>query len=421
MVHGTGSGSPLLWMLSGGGRGPLAARARRLRDHLRRQEDWHPVEVGRALVESGFAGTAFADPAPAGTAVVGSACVGAPCAGSARIGWRRAALVAEDRAGFLDLLDALADGRGAPGLTEGEGEGGAGGENQSGGGVPGAGAASDARASAGNGRGPVFVYPGQGAQWPGMAARLLETSPVFRRRMDDCAAALEPFTDWSLVDLLRGAPGSPSLGRADVVQPVLFAMTLSLTELWRSYGVEPGAVLGHSVGEITSAAVADALSLDDAARVVALWSQAQATLAGRGEMVSVMAAAEDLAPRLERWSGRLAVAAVNGPRSVIVSGDADAAEELLTDLERAGVHARKVAVGLAAHSAHIDEIVPRMRTDLAPIRPRPARLPYYSALTGGLLEAPALDADYWCRNLRQTVRFEEATRALLAEGFRCFV
>ncbi|MEV0281757.1 type I polyketide synthase [Streptomyces sp. NPDC050610] len=365
MVHGTGSGSPLLWMLSGSGSGreSLAARARRLREHLRGREDWRPADIGLAL------------------------------AGTALTGRRHAALVADDRTGFLDLLEALADGRGAPGLAEVEGGGG--------------------RA----GRGTAFVYPGQGAQWPGMAARLLETSPVFRRRMDDCAQALETFTDWSLIDLLRGAPDAPDLGRADVVQPVLFAMTLSLTELWRSYGVEPGAVLGHSVGEITSAAVADALSLDDAARVVALWSQAQATLAGRGEMVSVMAAAEELAPRLERWSGRLVVAAVNGPRSAIVSGDADAAEELLTDLARAGVHARKVAVGLAAHSAHIDEIIPRMRTDLAPIRPRPARLPYYSALTGGLLETPVLDADYWCRNLRGRVDFASATRALLADGY----
>ncbi|QMU70752.1 type I polyketide synthase [Streptacidiphilus sp. P02-A3a] len=358
MVQPTGTGSPLLWLLGGDGRQALAARARRLRERLSERPHWHPADVGRSL-----AGAAPAAP-------------------------RRAALVADSREGFLDLLGALADGRGAPGLVEG---GAAGGE-------------------------VAFVFPGQGAQWPGMAAELLETSAVFRSRMDECAQALEPHLDWALLDLLRDPAPTSELDRADVVQPALFAVTLSLAALWRQHGVEPAAVLGHSVGEISAAVVAEALTLDDAARVVALWSQAQATLAGRGEMVSVMAAPDELGRWLEPWAGRLVLAAVNGPRSVIVSGDADAAGELLTELGRSGVHARRIAVGLAAHSPHIDRILPRLRTDLAPVRPRQGRLPYYSALTGDLLPDPVLDADYWCRNLRGTVRFEQATRALLRDG-----
>ncbi|SCD31439.1 type I polyketide synthase [Streptomyces sp. PpalLS-921] len=202
-----------------------------------------------------------------------------------------------------------------------------------------------------------------------------------------------------------------------MVQPLLFAVTVSLAELWRSHGVEPAAVLGHSVGEVTAAAVSGALSLDDSARVVALWSQAQATLAGQGDMVSVMAPADEVEPRLRRWEGRLVVAAHNGPRSVIVSGDRDAAAELLADLAADAVHARRIAVGLAAHSPHIDTITPRMRAGLAPIRPRTPQLPYYSGLTGGRLDVPVLDADYWCRNLRDTVRFHQATGALLRDGY----
>ncbi|WP_037873345.1 type I polyketide synthase, partial [Streptomyces sp. PsTaAH-124] len=361
MAHPDGTEAPLLWTLSGSGRESLAAGARGLHAYLAGRADWTPRDIASALARDASEGS------------------------------RRAALVADGRDGFLRRLDALADGRSMPGLVEG---------------------------AAGSGRRVAFVFPGQGAQWPRMAADLLDTFPVFRDRMDACAQALEPFVDWSPVDVLRDpdAPGSPAGDRADVVQPLLFAVTVSLAALWRSHGVEPAAVLGHSVGEVTAAAVSGALSLDDSARVVALWSQAQATLAGQGDMLSVMAPADEVEPRLRRWEGRLVVAAHNGPRSVIVSGDRDAAAELLADLAADAVHARRIAVGLAAHSPHIDAITPRMSADLAPIRPRTPHLPYYSALTGGRLDVPVLDADYWCRNLRNTVRFRQAAGALLRDG-----
>ncbi|MFE3507664.1 acyltransferase domain-containing protein, partial [Streptomyces sp. NPDC059155] len=363
MAHSTGTGSPLLWTLAGNGRDSLAARARALRDSLAGRDDWRPEDIALALARTASSGS------------------------------RRAALVAEGRDGFLERLDALGDGRGMPGLVEG--------------------------AVARSHRRVAFVFPGQGAQWPRMAVDLLDASPAFRQRMDECAQALEPFIDWSLTDALRdpGAAGSPGPDRADVVQPVLFAVTVSLAELWRSHGVEPEAVLGHSVGEVTAAAVSGALSLDDSARVVALWSQAQATLAGRGDMISVMAPVHEVEPRLRRWEGRLVIAALNGPRSVIVSGDSDAAAQLLAELASAGLHARKIAVGLAAHSPHIDEIIPRLRADLAPIQPLTPQLPYYSALTGEPLDVPVLDADYWCRNLRSTVRFQQAAESLLRDGY----
>ncbi|MBV7672793.1 SDR family NAD(P)-dependent oxidoreductase [Streptomyces halstedii] len=361
MAHPDGTEAPLLWTLAGSGKESLAAGARGLHAYLAGRDDWSPQDIASTLARTASEGS------------------------------RRAALVADGRDGFLRRLDALADGRSMPGLVEG---------------------------AAGAARRIAFVFPGQGAQWPRMAADLLDTSTVFRDRMDACAQALEPFVDWSPLDVLRDpdAPGAPAADRADVVQPLLFAVTVSLAALWRSHGVEPAAVLGHSVGEVTAAAVSGALSLDDSARVVALWSQAQATLAGRGDMVSVMAPADEVEPRLRRWEGRLVVAAHNGPRSVIVSGDRDAAAELLADLAADAVHARQIAVGLAAHSPHIDTIIPRMSAGLAPIRPRTPRLPYYSGLTGGRLDAPVLDADYWCRNLRDTVRFHQATEALLRDG-----
>ncbi|THC39315.1 acyltransferase domain-containing protein, partial [Streptomyces sp. A1499] len=172
----------------------------------------------------------------------------------------------------------------------------------------------------------AFVFPGQGSQWLGMGVELAEVSPVFRASLDACAEALAPYVDWSLHDVLRDAA---ELERVDVVQPALFAVMVSLAALWRSFGVEPDAVVGHSQGEIAAAYVAGALSLEDAARVVALRSQAILALSGQGGMVSLAVTVEAARERIARWDGRISVAAVNGPGSVVVAGDADALDELM--------------------------------------------------------------------------------------------
>ncbi|MYS49226.1 acyltransferase domain-containing protein, partial [Streptomyces sp. SID6013] len=175
-------------------------------------------------------------------------------------------------------------------------------------------------------------------------------APVFARKLHDCADAFAPYLGHSLLDSVTGAAGGPELLGADVVQPALFAVMVALTDLWSAAGVTPGAVLGHSLGELAAAHVAGALSLDDSARVVARWSQAQATLAGRGDMVSVLLPAEELADLLDRrWPGRLVVAVENSPGSAVASGDLDAAVELVAHLAAEGIHARRVDVGLAAH------------------------------------------------------------------------
>ncbi|WP_172388254.1 acyltransferase domain-containing protein, partial [Streptomyces sp. MNP-20] len=172
--------------------------------------------------------------------------------------------------------------------------------------------------------GTVFVFPGQGAQWVGMARGLLDESSVFAGLMGECEAALEPFVEWSLVEVVRGGAGAPSLERVDVVQPVLFAVMVSLARLWRVFGVVVDAVVGHSQGEIAAAVVAGGLSLEDGARVVALRSRAIAGLAGSGGMVSLALSSAEVEERLAGWGGRLSVAAVNGPAAVVVSGDTDA-------------------------------------------------------------------------------------------------
>ncbi|WP_431727288.1 SDR family NAD(P)-dependent oxidoreductase [Verrucosispora sp. TAA-831] len=269
--------------------------------------------------------------------------------------------------------------------------------------------------------GVVFVFPGQGSQWPGMAAELLRTSPVFAKRMAACADALAPHVDWKLLDVLTGAPGAPSLDRVDVVQPALFAMMVSLAEVWQAHGVRPAAVLGHSQGEIAAACVAGALSLPDAARLVALRSRALLRLAGQGGMLSLALPVADVRERLARDFPELSVATVNGPSSTVVSGPPGPLTMLRDACETAGVRARMIPVDYASHSPQVEQLRDELTRIAAPITPRDGDVRFFSTVTAGFAEHRSLTAGYWYRNLRDTVEFEPAVSALLAAGFGAFV
>ncbi|WP_374118657.1 SDR family NAD(P)-dependent oxidoreductase, partial [Streptomyces sp. 8L] len=269
--------------------------------------------------------------------------------------------------------------------------------------------------------GAVFVFPGQGSQWRGMALEMLDQSPVFAARMTECAQAVEQFVDWSVFDVLRGEPGCADIERVDVVQPLLWAMMVSLAAVWQSLGVEPAAVIGHSQGEIAAAAVSGALSLEDAARVVTLRSKAIVALAGLGGMVSVPLPLAQVEARIGPWGTRLSIAAVNGPQSTVVSGDAAALDELLASCKDDGLRARRIQVDYASHSAHVERIERQVLADLAPITPLPAQIPFYSTVTVSRLDTTGMDAAYWYRNLRQTVHFGQTVRLLLDDGHRAFV
>ncbi|WP_435857407.1 beta-ketoacyl synthase N-terminal-like domain-containing protein, partial [Streptomyces longwoodensis] len=287
-------------------------------------------------------------------------------------------------------------------------------------GVPSAGAVSGV-VSGEPGR-VVFVFPGQGSQWVGMGAGLWESSPVFRERLGECAAALEPLVDWSVVDVVRGVPGAASLDDVVVVQASLWAVMVSLAAVWRSVGVEPGAVIGHSQGEIAAAVVAGGLSVQDGARVVVLRAQAIAeSLSGNGAMVSVAAGADRVRELIARWDERISIASVNGPSSTVVSGEPDALDELMGVCEADGVRARRIAVDYASHSPQVESIREQVTEALAGVEPRSAEVPFYSTVTGAVFDTSGLDATYWVTNLRQEVRFDATVRGLLDDGFGYFV
>ncbi|MFE3457713.1 SDR family NAD(P)-dependent oxidoreductase [Nocardiopsis aegyptia] len=305
----------------------------------------------------------------------------------------RAVVVGSGRDTLVEGLRALSEGRSASGVVTG--------------------------ATGRAGRAAVFVFPGQGGQWAEMARGLLETCRVFADAVDACEAALAPNVDWSLTAVLRGDPGAPVVvgegARVDVVQPVLWAVMVSLARVWESAGVVPTAVVGHSQGEIAAACVAGALSLEDGARVVAVRSALLRDLAGRGGMAAVAVGPDRAADMIAPWKGRISVAAANGPASTVLSGDDEALTELLTICEREGVHVRRVDVDYASHSAHVERIRDDLRAALADIRPREARLPLHSTVAPSMEWSPGssprgepvsgteLDADYWYRNLRHPV------------------
>ena len=341
------------WVLSAKSASALAEQAARLRRFVEQRPDLDPNDVAYSLVTT----RASFD--------------------------HRAVAVGAARDELLSGLEAIASGAPSPNVATGK-----------------------AAATGGT----VFVFPGQGSQWTGMAVELLDTAPAFADQMRLCDAAFAEFVDWSLLDAVRGGVGAPSLDRVDVVQPVLFAVMVSLAAQWRALGVHPDAVLGHSQGEIAAAYVAGALSLRDAAKVVALRSKAISAIAGTGGMVSIPLPVERVHALIEPWARSISVAAQNGPSSTVVTGNAAALDELMAVCERDDVPATRIPVDYASHSAHVDELRETLRESLSGLQPRTGDIAFISAVTGAGVDTSILDGDYWFANLRQPVLFEQAVR-----------
>ncbi len=305
---------------------------------------------------------------------------------------QRAVLLAGDRDGLLAGLDALATGGESDALVRG---------------------------TARTGGKTVFVFPGQGAQWPGMAAGLMEDSPVFREAVEDCARVLDELVDWSLIDVLTGAEGAPELEQREVLQPTNFAMAVALARLWRHHGVEPAAVIGTSQGEIAAAHVAGALTLEDAARLSVIRSRSVEALSGHGGMATVALGAERTAEIIEPYG--LSVAAHNGPRSTVVSGDADAVTAFVADYEDGDIRVKRFVSDYASHSSHVERIRDEVIEALDWLTPRQGDIAFHSTARGERIDTTELTAEYWYENLRMPVRFDDGIRALIEREYSAFL
>ncbi|GHI04339.1 hypothetical protein Scel_26600 [Streptomyces cellostaticus] len=359
------SGGLAAWMVSGRSAHGLMAQAGRLREWVAARPEVEPADVAWSL------------------------------AATRSVFEHRAVVVGGDRGELLTGLEKLAAGGSVGSVVSGV-------------------ARSGARV--------VFVFAGQGSQWVGMGRELAVSSPVFAARLAECERALASHVEWSLADVLAGVPGAPELDRADVVQPVLWAVMVSLAAVWEAAGVSPDAVVGHSQGEIAAATVAGMLSLEDGARVVAVRSRALSGLSVQGSMVSVVMPSQAVRELAVRWGERLSVAAVNGPAAVVVSGEPEALSEFERELSARHVLRWRIPeTDFVAHSPAVEPLAGVLESELAGISPRAGRVPMVSTVTGEWVSGIEVDAGYWYANLRQMVRFEEAVRALITGGYGAFV
>jgi myxalamid-type polyketide synthase MxaE and MxaD len=308
----------------------------------------------------------------------------------------RLAVLADGREAVGERLEAFLRGESVPGLASG-------------------------RVRSGSPPKVAFVFPGQGSQWLGMGRQLLAGEPSFRAALERCDDALRELSGWSVIEELAAPAEASRLSRIDVVQPVLFALQVSLAALWRSWGVEPAAVVGHSMGEIAAAHVAGALGLADAARIICRRSELMRRVSGQGGMAVVELGLDEARAALGGRENRLSVAVSNSYRSTVLSGDVAALDELLGELERRSVFCRRVNVDVASHSPHVEPLRADLLAALHGIVARPSSIPMMSTVTGELAAPGSLGPEYWMRNLREPVLFDAALGRLIASGIDAFI
>jgi amino acid adenylation domain-containing protein/thioester reductase-like protein len=268
----------------------------------------------------------------------------------------------------------------------------------------------------------VFVFPGQGSQWYGMGRRLLAQEPIFREALEQCDQVMRAHADWSVLQVLTSGEVSTSrLNEVDVIQPTLFAIQVALAALWRSWSVEPDAVIGHSMGEVAAAYVAGALSLEDAARVICRRSHLAKRTSGQGAMAVVDLSFARAQQVLTGYEDRVSIAASNSPTSTVLSGDPVALQAIMEHLQGQDVFCRSVNVDFASHSPQMDSLRADLLHALEGLRPCSASLPIYSTVTGTVSDGSTCDATYWARNLREPVLFSTTVQRLLKDGYDIFL
>ncbi|MFB8198768.1 non-ribosomal peptide synthetase/type I polyketide synthase [Kitasatospora purpeofusca] len=267
----------------------------------------------------------------------------------------------------------------------------------------------------------AWVFTGMGPQWWAMGRRLLATEPVYREAVEACAEHLAELAGWSLIDELTADEAASRMAETWLAQPANFAVQTGLAALWRSRGVRPDAIVGHSTGEVAAFYEAGVYDLADAVKVVFHRSRLQQQLAGTGGMLAVSLTEAEALRRIRPYGGAVSVAAVNSPTALTLAGDAPALAELAAALTAEQVFARPLTVEVPYHSARMDLIKDELLESLADIKARPAQTPLYLTGREGTARGTELDAGYWWHNVRDSVRFRQAVERLADDGYGLFL
>ena len=267
----------------------------------------------------------------------------------------------------------------------------------------------------------AFVCTGMGPQWWGMGRDLLRTESVFRAEIERCDRELAKYTGWSLLDEMTKNEQSSRMEETEVAQTANFAVQIGLAALWKSWGIEPDAIVGHSTGEVAAQYLAGVLTFEDAIKVNYYRSSLQQRVTGTGRMLAVGLTAETLHKAVADAGPLVSVAAVNGPNSVTLAGDADALQSMADQLDTFGVFHKFLQVKVPYHSHYMDPIRDDLMAGLSDLTPRRATIPLYSTVTGTRLEGPSAGADYWWQNVRATVLFQSAFTQMVEDGFDHFL
>jgi acyl transferase domain-containing protein/NADPH:quinone reductase-like Zn-dependent oxidoreductase/thioesterase domain-containing protein/NAD(P)-dependent dehydrogenase (short-subunit alcohol dehydrogenase family) len=269
--------------------------------------------------------------------------------------------------------------------------------------------------------GPVFVFSGQGTQWWAMGRELLQTQPVFRAAIEQCDAIFRELGSWSLIEELKRSEQDSRLHTTAIAQPAIFALQAALAGLWNSWGVEPVAVVGHSVGEAAAAYVAGALTLPEAARVIFHRGRTMNAASNKGRMLAASLSPAQAEELVAPYGGEVEVGACNSPVSVTLSGEPAPLERIAKELDARGVFNRFLKVNYAFHSHQMDAVKEDLLESLGHVEVSAPRIPLYSTVSGALFQEGDFNEEYWWCNVRRPVRFSDAISSLSTQGHKLFL